>query len=64
MPSVVAPVALQHLLALDHDLADHAGRALLQLVVDDADARQAHRHAARREQVLLALDGPDVGGLR
>ena len=61
---LVAEVALQHLLAADHDLADDAGRALVHVLVDDLHVGEAHRRAARREQVLLAVDRPLVGRLR
>src|SRR5512141_511299 len=43
---LVAEVALQHLLALDDDLSDHAGRTLLALLVDYAHVGETHRRAA------------------
>jgi hypothetical protein len=63
-PLLVAPVALEHLLGLDHDLTDDTGRALVHRVVDDLDVGQAHRRAARGQEVLLTVDRPDVDLLR
>ena len=61
---LVAEVALQHLLATNHYLADDTGRALDHVLVDHLHVRQAHGRAARCQQVLLTVDRSHMRRLR